>query len=38
MNDNDPTVEKLKAEFIGDVLLGIVAVGIFGGFLAWLIS
>lgn len=38
MNDNDPTVQRMKAEFIGDVCFGIVAVIAFGGFLAWLIS
>jgi hypothetical protein len=38
MKQPDPTVDKMKAEFIGDVCFGIVVVIAFGGFLAWLIS
>jgi hypothetical protein len=38
MNDNDPTVQRMKAEFVKDVLFGVGLTIAFGGFLAWLIS
>jgi hypothetical protein len=38
MANNDPTVQRMKAEFVKDVLFGIGLTMAFGGFLAWLIS
>jgi hypothetical protein len=38
MNRPDPTVQRMQAEFVKDVLCGIGLTMAFGGFLAWLIS